>query len=119
MAISELHEFTKYLQNHGRSLSSNLSKSFVDTNYQNMTLLDKPFTVFASALSSRKKLIEVKYGESINENFSLPESYLSNFNWQNFSVKLPSISVVLNLFIIADPLIIFQAIADPLTMGAG
>ena len=31
----------------------------------------------------------------------------------------PPIAVVLNLFIIADPLIIFQAIADHLTMGAG
>ena len=31
----------------------------------------------------------------------------------------PPIAVVLNLFIIADPLIIFQEMADRLTMGAG
>ena len=90
MAISEL--FTKYLQNHGISLSSNLSKSLVDTNYENVTFPDKRFTVPASTYRVTEKLSEVKYGESNYENVSLPESCVSKSNWQNSSTKPPSIS---------------------------
>ena len=57
-----------------------------------MNLVDKPFIVSASTHRLTKKLSEVKYGESNYENVSLPESYLSKFNWQTFSAKPPSIS---------------------------